>query len=164
MAKDVLLRASRQLPPATGDYSARLISPDGSILAVSGYREIALHKGNGSGLLTRPPCISDKISSPPPDGSTLAAVGGTPATFGEYQLWDVAVRTLKRSVTLTNDTLFGVSFSPDGKELAFGATDNSIYVFEAATGKQISKITDHDAWVFGTAFSLGRHRGGIGQP
>jgi WD40 repeat protein len=136
--------------------TALAYSPDGSFLAVSGYREIVLHKGDGSGLIARLPCISDKITSLAfsPDGSTLAAVGGTPATFGELQLWDVAARKLNHSITLTNDTLFGVSFSPDGKELAFGATDNAIYIFEAATGKQIRKITDHDAWVFGTVFSL----------
>jgi DNA-binding beta-propeller fold protein YncE len=155
VAKDVLAPGKLAVYHQPPVITALAYSPDGSILAVSGYREIVLHKGNGSGLLTRLPCISDKISSLAfsPDGSTLAAVGGTPAIFGELQLWDVAGRKLKRSITLTNDTLFGVSFSPDGKELAFGATDNSIYVFEAATGKQISKITDHDAWVFGTAFS-----------
>ena len=135
--------------------TALAYSPDGKILAVSGYREIVLHKSDGSGLIERLPCISDKITSLAfsPDGSTLAAVGGTPATFGEVQLWDVAAHKLKHSVTLTNDTLFGVSFSPDGKQLAFGATDNSIYVFDVAAGKQTRKISDHDGWVFGTVFS-----------
>src|SRR5437773_2112236 len=135
--------------------TALAYSPDGSLLAVSGYREVLLHKGDGSGLVARLPGISDKITSLAfsPDGSTLAAVGGTPATFGEVQLWDVAAHKLKHSVTLTNDTLFGVSFSPDGKQLAFGATDNSIYVFDVAAGKQTRKISDHDGWVFGTVFS-----------
>lgn len=135
--------------------AALAFSPDGSTLAVSGYREILLHKADGSGLIARFPCLSDKITSLAfsPDGATLAAVGGTPATFGEVQIWDVAQQKLRHSVTLTNDTLFGVSFSPDGKNLSFGATDNSIYVFDALTGKQVRKVTDHDGWVFGTVFS-----------
>jgi WD40 repeat protein len=155
-AKEVLAPGKLAVYHQPPVITALAYSPDGSILAVSGYREIVLHKGDGSGLIARLPCISDKITSLAfsPDGSTLAAVGGTPASFGELQLWDVGARRLKHSVTLTNDTLFGVSFSHDGKELALGATDNAIYVFEAATGKQIRKITDHDGWVFGTAFSL----------
>jgi len=135
--------------------SALTYSPDGKLLAVSGYREIVLHKGDGSGLITRLPALSDKITSLgfSPDGATLAAVGGTPATFGEVEFWDVAARKLKHSVTLTNDTLFGFSFSPNGKQIAFGATDNSIYLFDVAAGTQVRKITDHDGWVFGTVFS-----------
>jgi tricorn protease-like protein len=141
----------RQPPVIT----ALAYSPDGSLLAVSGYREIVLHKSDGSGLIARLPCLSDKITSLAfsPDGSSLAAVGGTPATFGEVQLWDVARRKLKYSVTLTNDTLFGVSFSPDGRKIAFGSTDNSIYIFDATAGKQLQRVNDHDAWVFGTVFS-----------
>ncbi len=130
-------------------------SPDGETLAVSGYREVLLHKGDGSGLLVRLPGLSDKITSLAfsPDGKILAAVGGTPATFGEVQLWDVAQRKLLRSLTLTNDTLFGASFSPDGSKLAFGGADNAIYVVEVPTGKQLLKMNHHDGWVFGTVFS-----------
>ena len=135
--------------------TALAYSPDGKLLAVSGYREIVLHRSDGSGLIARLPCLSEKITSLAfsPDGSALAAVGGTPATFGEVQLWDVAQHKLKYSVTLTNDTLFGVSFSPDGKKIAFGSTDNSIYIFDAITEKQLQRVTDHDGWVFGTVFS-----------
>jgi mono/diheme cytochrome c family protein len=135
--------------------TALAYSPDGNILAVSGYREIVLHRADGSGILARLACLSDQITSLAfsPDGSTLAAAGGTPAAFGEVQFWSVAQHKLKQSVTLTNDTLFGVSFSPDGKQVAFGAADNSIYLFDVASGRQVRKITDHDGWVFGTVFS-----------
>ena len=131
-------------------------SPDGSLLAVSGYREILLHHADGSGIVDRLVGISDRILSLvfSPDGKLLAGVGGTPARFGEIQLWDVASRQLRRSLTLSNDTLFGASFSPDGSKVAVGCTDNTIRVVSVESGKEISKLTHHDNWVFGTAFSL----------
>jgi len=141
-----------QAPPV---ITALAYSPDGSLLAVSGYREILLHQADGSGLVARLAGISDKITSLAfsPDGSLLAAVGGTPADFGEVEVWDVAQRKLRRSIKLTSDTLFGVSFSPDGSKLAFGGTDNEIHVIEVLTGKELMGVKQHDGWVFGTVFS-----------
>src|SRR5713226_6821452 len=90
-------------------------SPDGSIVAISGYREVLLHKTDGSGMVARLVGLSDRIQSLQfsRDGKLLVAAGGTPARFGEVELWDVASRKLKHSVTLTNETVFGASLSPD---------------------------------------------------
>jgi mono/diheme cytochrome c family protein len=136
--------------------TALAYSPDGSALAVSGYREILLHKSDGSELIDRLVGLSDRIQSIAysPDGSLLAGVGGTPARFGEVQIWDSASHKLRRSVTLTTDTLFGASFSPDGSKLACGATDKTIRVLAVADGKELLKMTHHDNWVFGTAFGI----------
>lgn len=136
--------------------TALAYSPDGSTLAVSGYREILLHQADGSRLIDRLLGISDRIQSLvfSPDGTTLAAAGGSAARFGEVQLWDVATRKLKRSVTSTNDTLFGASFSPDGKRLAFGGTDKTIRLVSTESGQELLKMTHHDHWVLGTTFSL----------
>ncbi len=37
---------------------------------------------------------------------------------------------------ITNDSIFGVSWSPDGKRVAFGCTDKSVRAIDAETGAQ----------------------------
>jgi len=135
--------------------TALAISPDGQTVAVSGYREILLHKLEG-GLVARLPGLAERIHSLvfSPDGATLAAVGGSPARFGEVQIWDVASHKQKHSLVLTTDTLFGASLSPDGAKLAFGGADKSARLVDVATGKEIRKIDHHEDWVFGTVFGI----------
>ena len=84
-------------------------SPDNSLLAVSGYHEVLLHKSDGSALVGRLIGQAQRIESVAfsPDGKILGAVGGTPALFGEAQFWNVADRKLVREVPVTYDTLYG---------------------------------------------------------
>jgi WD40 repeat protein len=69
------------------------------------------------------------------------------------QFWDTGTNQLKNSVSASYDTLFGCSFSPDGKQLAFGAADNSARVITVPDGKPVVKLDNHSDWVLGTAFS-----------
>ena len=95
--------------------TALRFSPDGLTIAVSGNREILLHKADGSKLLHRLPGRAERILSVSfsADGKLLIAGGGTPAQFGEVQVWDVPSAKLLRSALLTNDTVFGASLAPD---------------------------------------------------
>ena len=135
--------------------SAVAYSPDGQTLAVSGYREVLLHRADGSGLLRRLVGLSHRIESLAysPDGKILAAIGGAPAQFGEVQLWDTETNKLVRSEMLGYDVFYGASFSRDGKRLAFGSADKTARIIDVATGKQLVKIDQHEDWCFGAAFS-----------
>ena len=140
------------VPPVV---TALAYSPDGEILAVSGYREILLHKSDGSVLVGRLVGKSQRVESITfgSDGKALAAVGGSPAQFGEAQFWEVSTNTLMRSVETTYDTLYGLSFSPDGKRVAFGCADKTVRVLSTIDGKELIKFDNHSDWVFGTLFS-----------
>src|SRR5690606_29905382 len=69
-------------------------SPDGSLLAVSGYHEVLLHKADGSELVGRLVGLAERIESAifSPDGVRLAVTGGSPGRLGEVQVWNVPER------------------------------------------------------------------------
>ena len=130
-------------------------SPDGTLLAVTGYHEVLLHKADGSGLVARLVGLSERVESVKfsPDGKKLAVAGGLPALMGEVQIWDVEKRKLLKSIQLTHNTLYGASWSPDGKLVAFGCSDNTVRAVDAETGKEVLYQGAHNDWVLGTAFS-----------
>ena len=130
-------------------------SPDGQTLAVSGYHEVLLHKADGSGLVARLVGQSERIESAvfSPDGKRLAVTGGSPGRFGEVQIWDVEKRELTLSKMVGHDTIYGASWSPDGKMVAFGCPDNSVRAINPDTGEQVLFNGAHNDWVLDTVFS-----------
>jgi WD40 repeat protein len=136
--------------------TAMAFTPDGSALAVAGYREILLLKPDGSERLGRLLGLSERVETLvfSPDGDTLLVVGGSAGRFGELQFWDWKNQKLSRSVMPSYDTVYGASYSPDGSKISIGCADNSIRLLDAKTGKEIRRIDQHQDWVFGTALSL----------
>ena len=141
------------LPPVITslDYS-----PDGKLLAVAGFHEVLLHKADGSGLAARLVGLSERIESVKfsPDGKRLAVAGGLPGRMGEIQIWDVEKRKLTLSHSVTFDTVYGATWSPDGTLISFGCGDNTVRAIEADTAKQVLFMGSHSDWVRGTAWSL----------
>ena len=131
-------------------------SPDGSLIAVAGYHEVLLHKGDGSGLAARLVGQSERIESAAfsADGKRLAVTGGSPGRFGEVQIWDVEKREMTLSLMVGYDTLYGASWSPNGKMVAFGCPDNTTRAIDAETGKQVLFSGAHNDWVLDTVFSV----------
>ena len=119
--------------------TAMAYSPDGTTLAVSGYREVLLHKPDGSGLQDRLVGLSERIEGIAfsPDGKQLLVAGGSAGRFGELQFWDWKERKLLRSVLPSYDTVYGAAWSADGKRVSFGCADNSARIIDADNGKQV---------------------------
>ncbi len=150
-------------PPAVTslDYS-----PDGTLLAVAGFHEVILHRADGTGIVARLIGLSERIESVrfSPDGTLLAVAGGLPARMGEIQIWSVARRALQISVPVGYDTVYGVSWSPDGKLVAFGCPDNNVRAIDAATGEFVLQQGSHNDWVLDTVFSQdGKHLISVGR-
>jgi WD40 repeat protein len=140
------------VPPV---ISAMAFSPDGSMLAVSGYHEILLHKSDGSGLIARLIGESPRIEAMAfsSDGKHLAACGGAPAEFGQVQIWDVATRRAIKTFNISTDELYGISFSPDGKSVAFGGADKVVHRINVADGRELLDFKAHADWVLATDFT-----------
>lgn len=146
-----------QSPPV---ITSLAFSPDGELLAVTGYHEILLYSGTGDKLVARLVGLSERVQSVAfsPDGKWLAASAGDPGRFGEIQIWDVKKRRLKISTPVTFDTVYGVSWAPDGKTVAFGCADNTVRAIDPESGKQVLQMGTHSDWVLGTVFSRdGKH-------
>jgi WD40 repeat protein len=129
--------------------------PKGEYLAVAGFHEVLLYSAKDYKLASRLVGISERINAVAfsPNGERLAVAGGSPGRFGEVQVWNHKKDDLVVSAPVTFDTVYGVSWSPNGKALAFGCIDNTVRAIDPATGKQILQMGTHTDWVLGTVFS-----------
>jgi len=127
----------------------------GEFLAVAGYHEVLLYSAKDYKLVSRLIGISERINAIAfsPNGERLAVAGGSPGRFGEVQVWNHKKEDLLISAPITFDTVYGISWSPDGKLLAIGCADNTVRVLDPITGKQILQMGTHTDWVLTTAFS-----------
>ncbi len=142
----------RQAPTITG----LAFAPDGGLLAVGGFKEVLLHSADGSGIEARLLGRSDKIHSIDfsADGKRLVAIGGTPARFGELQVWDLETKSQLQSVTATSETLFAGDLSPDGSRAVFGAADKTVRMVEIESGEEVFKAGHHEDWVLQSVFGI----------
>ncbi len=141
-------------------------SPDGRWLAVSGFHEVLIHDVVNSTLMQRLVGLSARIESVSfsPDGKKLAVTGGLPARMGEVQIWDTDKWKLSLSVPVTFDTVYGASWSPDSKLIAFGCGDNTLRAIDAASGKEVLFSGASADWILDTVFSLdGSHVVSVGR-
>ena len=97
-----------------------------------------------------------------PNGKKLAVAGSAPSRFGEVQIWDLAgtgtVLAPEKSFKVATDSIFGISWSPEGDRLAFAGADKTVRIIAAADAKELLKFDNHSDWVFGTVWTLDGNR------
>src|SRR5262249_38718613 len=124
-------------------------SPDGQVLAAGGKRLHLWDRATGKELYRseeHQPGWGFVTFSP--NAKTLAAFDhGSRTVF----LWDIATRQELRRFGDQPALIRALAFSPDGKILAAGGADRTIWLWEAATGKEVSPIRGADGGVHALA-------------
>ncbi len=130
-------------------------SPDGNLLATSGYREVILWNPADGQIVRRITNIAERPHDIEftADGTKLAVAAGTPGQMGEVKLFNVADGALVADLFTTDDEVFAVAFSPDGTRLAAACADRSVRLFDVASRQQQKLIEDHADWVMDVAWS-----------
>jgi WD40 repeat protein len=141
--------------PVVSPVASLKFSPDGSVLALGGYRVIRLvdpASGKATGTLSGHADYVRSIAFSP-DGKMIAAAGGAPQSDGEIKIWDVQSHELLKTIQGHKDCIYSVAWSPDGKLIASGSYDRMVKLWDPTTGKEVRNLQDHIDAVFAVAFS-----------
>ena len=159
--------------PAAMPVSAVAFDPTAMRLASSGYHEVLLWDlrtvaDGGAGqtalpqLLGRIPNLPERVQGLAfsADGQRLAVAAGTPGLIGEAAIVAVgsagegaAAAAQLTSLGRADDAFLSVAFSADAERLIAAAADQSVRLYDTASGVQQSERTDHADWVQAVALS-----------
>jgi WD40 repeat protein len=87
-----------------------------------------------------------------PDGKTLVTCAGAAEQAGEIHVWDVAEGKVKRTIGHKKGVR-SVAIAPDGHTLAAGTYDNSLQLYDLATGELKAIGSGHTAGINAAAFT-----------
>lgn len=164
-ATDLLIRLMprrhQPVPPevyrAPIPVTALAISADGKLLASSGYHEVLIWSIADGTLIKRISNVAEFVYGLDfhPEGNVLAVASGTPGRLGEVKLFDVTSGEMVNDLFVSEDSVFSVKFSPDGKRIAAAGAEGLIVIAQVnSQGKpRPILVNSHSDWVNDVAWS-----------
>lgn len=142
--------------------SAVAISPDGKLLATSGYHEVLLWSITDGSLIKRIGNVAQRVHGLTffPDGKRIAVASGTPGRVGEAKIFELENGKLLIDVLICQDSALSLALSPDSKRMAIGEVSGAINVYEIdeKSVKLNLRIEDHSDWVNSLSWSADGRR------
>jgi eukaryotic-like serine/threonine-protein kinase len=118
--------------------------PDGRQLASAGVdgtvqiwdattgRRVQILPGHAGGVF--------RLAYRPPDGRYLASTG---VNDGKVRVWDTSTGEEVFTCTHGHRAVLGVTYSPDGRQLASSSWDKTVVIWDAASGQPIRTLVRH---------------------
>ena len=131
-------------------------SPDGKLLAVGTYGQVTLFDATTWEAKEQFRDIADEARSLAfsPDSKVLAIGGGLPGRNGAVTLWNMEdYRKSSKLPVRAADTIEGLAYRKDGKELLACANDNKVSLFDNLPANSAAVLDEHNGRVLAAAFS-----------
>jgi len=120
-------------------------SQDGKLLASGSYQEVTLWDPQTGAVKQKLTGFADRVVALAfSKNGLLATGGGAPTEDGELKIFEAATGKLLVDIkSAHSDTVFGVSFNPDGKMIASCGADKFVKTFEIPSGKLVKSFEGH---------------------
>ncbi|MDQ3817056.1 MAG: caspase family protein, partial [Acidobacteriota bacterium] len=152
-------RLSRLLTDKNDNVYEVTMTSDGKLLASGGEAGIKLWDvATGQQVLSIKGLFAEFAFSPDNKLLAIASYDDVPGHVRTINFWEVATGKrlpAPRIEFVWNGAPFRseLAFSPDGKTLAYSGGDNSVILWDIATGQQLHKLTGHSHHVMTNTFS-----------
>ena len=142
-------------PDQDGPVTSVALSADGRhLVSVDSGRNIHVRDRAAGRVLDLPglPGLNTAVALSP-DGQWMA-VGGNLGSYeaGVIELWSTRTWSHVKTLSFAGSEPLGLAFSPDSRRLAAGHEDNTVRVWDIATGA-LRSLSGHEKYVADVAFS-----------
>lgn len=155
--KPVTLTFKNTLTRHSDQVQAVAFSPDGKTLVSGGFQKLIIqnHTGEGKPTVIEKPFYGRLTALAfSPDGKTLLIADSLPSQIAHLHVFDpIKNKVIKTIESAHNDSIYDLTFHPDGKLVASASADKMAIIRETKNYKITTKLEGHTGYVLSVAFA-----------